>query len=166
MLPWQRHTRHLNYQNVIVYPFNWCLAKFGDPGTSGFLKIRQMRCRYQKLCSATLYWMLAHWQSCLTSVSTYRNPCFVTKSSGSLRASESLNSHTWPPPSLGPKLYDSHLASMKHCILHTSSDVTAMVRITWFISALSSTGFTKIFFLWHDSAQETTNTTWIIDLFI
>ena len=27
------------HQNMIVNPFNWCLAKFGDPGTSGFWKM-------------------------------------------------------------------------------------------------------------------------------
>ena len=53
MLPWQRHTRYLNYQNMTVYPFNCCLAKFGDRGISSFEKW-QMWCRYQKLCSATL----------------------------------------------------------------------------------------------------------------
>ena len=36
MLPWQRHTRYLNYQNMVVYSFSGCRAKLADPGISGF----------------------------------------------------------------------------------------------------------------------------------
>ena len=53
MLPWQWHMRHLNYQNMIANPFNWCLAKFGDAGISGFWKMANV-VEVSQLCSATL----------------------------------------------------------------------------------------------------------------
>ena len=39
MLPWQRNTRQLKYQNTEVYLFILCYANFGDPGINGFGKI-------------------------------------------------------------------------------------------------------------------------------
>ena len=36
VLPWQRQTHHLNYQDIIVHSSKWCLVKFGDPGISSF----------------------------------------------------------------------------------------------------------------------------------
>ena len=38
MIPWQQYTRHLSYQNKIVYPYNWCLANLVTQG-SAVLKI-------------------------------------------------------------------------------------------------------------------------------
>ena len=39
MLPWQRNTRQLKYQNTEVYLVILCYANFGDPGINGFGKI-------------------------------------------------------------------------------------------------------------------------------
>ena len=53
MLPWQRHTCHLNYQNMIVYSLTDVWQNLVTQGWVVFEKW-WMRCRYQKLYSATL----------------------------------------------------------------------------------------------------------------
>ena len=51
MLPWQRNTRQLKYQNTEGYLFILCHANFGDPGINGFGKIENAT--QATLCSAT-----------------------------------------------------------------------------------------------------------------
>lgn len=52
MLPWQRNTRQLKYQNIEVYLFILCLI-LGTRGSTVLEKLK-MQHRYRKLCSATL----------------------------------------------------------------------------------------------------------------
>ena len=53
-LPWQQHTRHLNYQNTKAHPFIQYHAKFGDLEISRFRETVNGAQVSYKLCSATL----------------------------------------------------------------------------------------------------------------
>ena len=80
-----------------------------------------------------------------TSIARWKKSRCATKSSGSLTPSESFSSHTWSPPSVRTKFFDSHVTSMKHWTSQISTVFALGVLITWFRRALFTTSFSNSF---------------------